>query len=75
MKLILEIEVNKFEYSVFGYGFFKSPIATGTTFDFLTLEIADAADHQRPNEADLAEARSRFNPNALPVRVEEFPEC
>lgn len=74
LKLILEVAANQFKYSVFGFGFFKSQIETGTTFDFLTLEIADAAIHQPPNEADMVEARAHFDPKAPRVRIHEFPD-
>ena len=45
----------------------------GSLVDFITLEIADADDHPNPAEGDLGDARSKFNANAKPIRIAEFP--
>lgn len=41
-KAIVEVELNKFQYSVFGYAFRKSRIDTGVSFDDLAIDIVDA---------------------------------
>jgi hypothetical protein len=73
-KLLVEMNDNDFEYSVFGYGFHKSEIETGTTFDHLCLTIADASKVTRGSAPDLEEARKFFGHNEK-IGITEFPTC
>jgi len=73
-KLIVEINARNFEYSVFGYGFRKSPMVTGTSMDDVWLTIADAHNEDRPlNKDDLSEAQKCFH-GGNRQRIKEFPE-
>lgn len=72
-KLLVEIAGRDFEYSVFGYGFRKSTIETGTSFDDVWLTIADADKVARPLRArDLEEAQLFFD-GGKPSKLQEFP--
>lgn len=74
-KLLVEIAGRDFEYSVFGYGFRKSTIETGTSFDDVWLTIADADKVARPlRPRDLEEAQLLFH-GGKPSKLKEFPDA
>lgn len=61
-----------FEYSVFGYGFRKSFIETGATFDELILRIEDADDYSSVPEREYKLACQYFG-KLRPQHIREFP--
>ena len=71
-KLFLEIEDRGFEFSVFGYGFWKSPIVTGTIFDRVVLTLEDACEYNSIPEDEYEKARQYFG-GLHAQRIQEFP--
>lgn len=72
MKLALEMTERGFQYSVLGYGFRKSVLETGNTFDAVSLRVADA-DAMKPIPEDLyVRARSYFS-GGRSEGIHEFP--
>lgn len=71
-KLFLEIEDQGFEFSVFGYGFWKSSIITDTIFDRVVLTLEDACDYNSIPEDEYEEARQYFGRLHI-QRIQEFP--
>ena len=73
LKLFYEMNHNNFQYSVFGYGFRKSVIHTGNTFDQIFLCIEDAFKYHELNIEELKEANKLFGHISKGV-IREFPE-
>ncbi len=71
-KLLLEIEDRGFEFSVFGYGFWKSSIVTGTIFDRVVLTLEDACEYNSIPEDEYEKARQYFG-GLHEQRIQEFP--
>ena len=73
-KLLVEIDGKSFEYSIFGYGFRKSIIVSGTSLDDVWLTIADAHKEPRPlNKIELTEAQKYFH-GGTGRKIREFPD-
>ena len=71
-KLFVEMVDRGFAFSVFGYAFRKSPLATPRPFDELVLSIEDAETYDEVPRPDYERALGDFGgPEAIPVR--EFP--
>ena len=73
LKTIFLIKHKKFKYSVFGYGFRKSFIETGNTFDEACLCIEDAGKYASIDESEYLESRLYFSDGKV-ERLKEFPE-
>jgi hypothetical protein len=73
LKLVYEMNWKNYNYSVFGYGFRKSNIETGNTFDQVFLCIEDAFEHKELSIKELKEANNLFG-NISVHEVNEFPE-
>jgi hypothetical protein len=71
-KLLVEMKERDFEYSVFGYGFRKSFIETGATFDELILRIEDADDYSSVPEREYKLACQYFG-KLRSQHIREFP--
>ncbi len=72
-KAIVEAESTGFAYSVFGFGFRKSQIETGASFDNVELTIADVSDCIDASEPERAVAFETFG-SWQPEKLAEFPE-
>lgn len=74
-KAIVEAESTGFAYSVFGFGFGfrKSQIETGASFDNVELTIADVSDCIDASEPERAVAFKTFG-SWQPEKLAEFPE-
>jgi hypothetical protein len=73
LKLFYEMNHNNFQYSIFGYGFRKSIIHTGNTFDQIYLCIEDAFNYQEIDAEELKEASKIFG-HINKGAIREFPE-
>ncbi|MCX6170155.1 MAG: hypothetical protein NTX65_12490 [Ignavibacteriales bacterium] len=73
LKLFYEMNWNNFKYSVFGYGFRKSTIETGNTFDQVFLCIEDPFNYRELDIEELKEANKLFG-NIKQKEIKEFPE-
>lgn len=62
-KLFVEMEERDFQYSVFGYGFRKSSIDTGATFDDIVLTIEDAESYDSVPTTQYQRALQYFGGN------------
>lgn len=71
-KLCVELQNRQFKYSVFGYGFRKSSIETGNTFDEIKLWIEDA-DKYSLTSGEYTEARRVFG-KLQSQSIQEFPD-
>ena len=71
-KLFVEMRQHNFGYSVFGYGFRKSAIETGATFDGVALAVEDANAYDSVPNADYQEALQYFGARDL-TPIKEFP--
>ena len=72
-KLLVEVKQSDFIYSVFGYGFRKSLIHTGSTFDGIKLVVKDAADHRIVSDDEYQEALQYFERGKV-RKLTEFPD-
>ncbi len=72
LKLFYEMNWNNFKYSVFGYGFRKSILETGHTFDHLFLCIEDSFNYRELDIEELKEANKLFG-NIKQKEISEFP--
>jgi len=73
LKLFYEMNHNNYHYSVFGYGFRKSNVETGNTFDQVFLCIEDATNYKELNIQELKNANVLFG-NISINEVMEFPD-
>jgi hypothetical protein len=73
LKLFYEMNWNNFQYSVFGYGFRKSNIETGSTFDQVFLCIEDSYRYSELDIEELKKANKLFG-NIRKKEIKEFPE-
>jgi hypothetical protein len=71
-KLFVEMKERDFEFSVFGYGFRKSLIETGATFDEIILRIEDADQYSSVPESEYKLA-CRYFGKLRSQNVREFP--
>ena len=71
-KAIVEVELNQFQYSVFGFAFRKSTIETGVSFDNLTICIVDAEDCVDATNEEQKTAFEYFGANTT-AKITEFP--
>lgn len=74
LKLFYEMNHNNFRYSIFGYGFRKSAIETGNTFDHIFLCIEDAINYKELDIEKLKEANNLFGHISID-EIKEFPEA
>lgn len=72
-KLFVEVRQNGFEYSVFGYGFRKSRIHTGSTFDDIVLVVEDSSDFRDVPDNEYEEALRYFGRRDA-RKITEFPD-
>lgn len=72
LKIFKEMKENSFKYSVFGYGFKKSIIHTGNSFDEIVVCIEDACNH--PAIAiDKYKKSLKYFGDPKPKVINEFP--
>ena len=72
LKLFQAIKDNNFKYSVFSYGFRKSELHTGNTFDDICLWIEDAENYNSISEQDYLLASKYFGKDKE-YKIQEFP--
>ena len=73
LKLFKEIKENSFQYSVFGYGFFKSLTSSKDDyFNEIDLCVEDACDYTNIPQIEYIEALKYFG-KPDPRKIKEFP--
>jgi hypothetical protein len=73
MKIQVERVQADFAHSVFCYGFRKSLIETGNTFDECVLAVEDAKNYPRVSPEEYARASKYFRGAGTPLPIREFP--
>jgi len=73
MKIQVERIQADFPHSVFCYGFRKSLIDTGNTFDECLLIVEDAENYPSVSPEDYARASKYFRGAGTPLPIREFP--
>lgn len=72
LKLFKEMKESAFSYSVFGYGFKKSTIHTGNTFDEIVVCIEDACNYHTVPLDKYKKSLKHFG-NPIARIIKEFP--
>jgi len=72
LKTIYEVEYNRFNFSVFGYGFRKSELSLNTEFDEVYLNVEDAKNHKSSRTSLKAQASKMFGAISQ-TEIDEFP--